>query len=205
MRITFVIAGGVRGTALTGGTGADPAPLVAAIEEWAAEVAAILRTHAHHNHVVPEDELRERYGVEVIAMSAVGIPEPKECEAAVQVATMCGVARNSLRMMRLRTSARRRSQSVADNSIVVARRAADRRVVALSACAYRGRTDRAVQLSYGPPPTYGGHGGCGTPDRLMPAQPVTAQCQNKRHGLDSLRCRIPVTRGCRPDCLGERS
>src|SRR6266702_3227225 len=83
MRITFVIAGGERGTALTGGTGADPAPLVAAIEEWAAEVAAILRTHAHHNHVVPEDELRERYGVEVIAMSAVGIPQPKECEAAV--------------------------------------------------------------------------------------------------------------------------
>ena len=50
-----------------------------------------------------------------------GSLSPKECEAAVQVVTMYGVARNSLRMMRLRTSARRRSQSVADSSIVVAR------------------------------------------------------------------------------------
>jgi hypothetical protein len=33
---------------------------VAAIEEWGAEVAAILQTHAHHNHVIPEDELRGR-------------------------------------------------------------------------------------------------------------------------------------------------
>jgi hypothetical protein len=32
---------------------------------------------------------------------------------------MCGVARNSLQMMRLRTSAHRRLQSVADSSIVV--------------------------------------------------------------------------------------
>ncbi len=30
-------------------------------------MAAILRTHAHHHHVVHEDELRERYGVELIA------------------------------------------------------------------------------------------------------------------------------------------
>ena len=79
-----------RGTALIVDSGADPAPLVAVIEECGAEVAAILRTHAHHNHVVPEDELRERYGVEVIAMSAVGIPEPKECEAAASRATRCG-------------------------------------------------------------------------------------------------------------------
>jgi hypothetical protein len=111
---------GERGTALIVDSGADPAPLVAAIEEWGAGAVAILRTHAHHHNVVPEDELRQRYGAEVIAMSAVGIPEPPECEAAVQVVTMCGVARNSLWMMRLRTSARRRSQSVADSSIVVA-------------------------------------------------------------------------------------
>jgi hydroxyacylglutathione hydrolase len=47
--------------------GREPAPLIAAIEGWGAEVAAILRTHSHHDHVVHEDELRKRYGVEVIA------------------------------------------------------------------------------------------------------------------------------------------
>jgi hydroxyacylglutathione hydrolase len=63
----FAVADSERGTALIVDSGADPAPLVAAIEEWGAEVAAILRTHSHHDHVVHEDELRERYGVEVIA------------------------------------------------------------------------------------------------------------------------------------------
>jgi len=63
----FAVADTERGTALIVDAGADPAPLVAAIEEWGAEVAAILRTHSHHDHVVHEDELRDRYGVEVIA------------------------------------------------------------------------------------------------------------------------------------------
>jgi hydroxyacylglutathione hydrolase len=63
----FAVADSERGTALIVDSGADPAPLVAAIEEWGAEVAAILRTHSHHDHVVHEDELRERYGVEVVA------------------------------------------------------------------------------------------------------------------------------------------
>jgi hydroxyacylglutathione hydrolase len=63
----FAVADSERGTALIVDSGADPAPLVAAIEEWGAEVAAILRTHSHHDHVVHEDELLERYGVEVIA------------------------------------------------------------------------------------------------------------------------------------------
>lgn len=63
----FAVADTERGTALIVDSGADPAPLVAAIEEWGAEVAAILRTHSHHDHVVHEEELRERYGVEVIA------------------------------------------------------------------------------------------------------------------------------------------
>jgi hydroxyacylglutathione hydrolase len=63
----FAVADSERGTALIVDSGADPAPLAAAIEEWGAEVAAILRTHSHHDHVVHEDELRERYGVEVIA------------------------------------------------------------------------------------------------------------------------------------------
>jgi hydroxyacylglutathione hydrolase len=63
----FAVADSERGTALIVDSGADPAPLIAAIEKWGAEVAAILRTHSHHDHVVHEDELRERYGVEVIA------------------------------------------------------------------------------------------------------------------------------------------
>jgi hydroxyacylglutathione hydrolase len=63
----FAVADDERGTALIVDSGADPAPLIAAIEEWGAEVAAILRTHSHHDHVVHEDELRKRYGVEVIA------------------------------------------------------------------------------------------------------------------------------------------
>jgi hydroxyacylglutathione hydrolase len=63
----FAVADSERGTALIVDSGADPAPLAAAIEEWGAEVAAILRTHSHHDHVVHEDELRERYGVDVIA------------------------------------------------------------------------------------------------------------------------------------------
>ena len=63
----FAVADGERGTALIVDSGADPAPLIAAIEGWGAEVAAILRTHSHHDHVVHEDELRKRYGLEVVA------------------------------------------------------------------------------------------------------------------------------------------
>jgi len=63
----FAVADDERGTALIIDSGPDPQPLIAAIEEWGATVAAILRTHSHHDHVVHEDELRARYGVEVIA------------------------------------------------------------------------------------------------------------------------------------------
>jgi hydroxyacylglutathione hydrolase len=63
----FAVADGERGTALIVDSGPDPQPLVAAIEDWGATVAAILRTHSHHDHVVHEDELRRRYGVDVIA------------------------------------------------------------------------------------------------------------------------------------------
>ena len=63
----FVIADREGGTALFVDSGADVAPLVAALEEWRATPAAILRTHSHDDHVVHEHELRARYGVEVIA------------------------------------------------------------------------------------------------------------------------------------------
>ena len=63
----FAIADREGGTALIVDSGPDMAPILAAVEGWGATVAAILRTHSHHDHVVHEDELRQRYGVEVIA------------------------------------------------------------------------------------------------------------------------------------------
>ena len=62
----FAIADREGGTALFVDSGADVAPLVAAVERWGATPAAILRTHSHGDHVVHEDELRERYGVPVV-------------------------------------------------------------------------------------------------------------------------------------------
>jgi glyoxylase-like metal-dependent hydrolase (beta-lactamase superfamily II) len=63
----FAVAGREGGTAVIVDSGPDPAPLVAAVEGWGATVAALLRTHSHHDHVVHEDELRARYDVAVIA------------------------------------------------------------------------------------------------------------------------------------------
>jgi hydroxyacylglutathione hydrolase len=63
----FVIADREGGTALFVDSGADIGPLVAAVEAWGATPAAILRTHTHPDHVVHEDELRARYGIDVVA------------------------------------------------------------------------------------------------------------------------------------------
>ena len=63
----YVVADAEGGTAVFVDAGADPAPLAAALERWGAMPAAVLRTHAHHDHVAWEDELRDRYGVPVIA------------------------------------------------------------------------------------------------------------------------------------------
>ena len=62
----FAIADREGGTALFVDSGPDVGPLVAAVERWGASPAAILRTHSHADHVVHEDELRERFGVPVI-------------------------------------------------------------------------------------------------------------------------------------------
>jgi hydroxyacylglutathione hydrolase len=64
---SFAIADREGGTALFVDSGADVAPLVAAVERWGATPAAILRTHSHHDHVVHEAELRARYGIDVVA------------------------------------------------------------------------------------------------------------------------------------------
>src|ERR1700676_3213848 len=63
----YVVADREGGAAVFVDAGADVAPLVAAIERWGATPAAILRTHDHADHVVHEDELRSRYGVDVVA------------------------------------------------------------------------------------------------------------------------------------------
>jgi glyoxylase-like metal-dependent hydrolase (beta-lactamase superfamily II) len=63
----FVIADREGGTALFVDSGADVAPLVAALDDWGATPAAILRTHSHDDHVVHEHELRARYDVGVVA------------------------------------------------------------------------------------------------------------------------------------------
>ena len=48
-------------------SGADPAPLIEAVERWHAKPVALLRTHSHGDHVVHEEELAARYSIPVIA------------------------------------------------------------------------------------------------------------------------------------------
>jgi glyoxylase-like metal-dependent hydrolase (beta-lactamase superfamily II) len=55
------------GTAVFVDSGADVVPLVEAVERWGATPVAILRTHAHHDHVENEDELVRRYSIPVLA------------------------------------------------------------------------------------------------------------------------------------------
>jgi len=63
----YVVADREGGTAVFVDAGADPAPLLAALEHWGATPAAILRTHAHGDHVAWEDELSTRFDVPVVA------------------------------------------------------------------------------------------------------------------------------------------
>ena len=63
----YVVADRRGGTALFVDSGADPGPLVAAVEEWGVVPAVMLRTHAHHDHVAWEDDLCDRYGIPVVA------------------------------------------------------------------------------------------------------------------------------------------
>jgi len=63
----YAVADREGGTAVFVDSGADVGPLVAAAEDWGASPAAVLRTHAHHDHVDNEDELVDRYGIPVVA------------------------------------------------------------------------------------------------------------------------------------------
>jgi hydroxyacylglutathione hydrolase len=48
-------------------SGADVAPLIEAVERWGVTPVAVLRTHAHHDHIENEDELVRRYSIPVLA------------------------------------------------------------------------------------------------------------------------------------------
>ena len=63
----YVVAERQGGAALFVDSGADPGPLVAAVEKWGVVPAVMLRTHAHHDHVAWEDDLCDRYGIPVVA------------------------------------------------------------------------------------------------------------------------------------------
>jgi hydroxyacylglutathione hydrolase len=63
----YVLADREGGVAVFVDSGAEVAPLVAAVERWGATPVAILRTHSHSDHVVHEDDLRSRYGIDVVA------------------------------------------------------------------------------------------------------------------------------------------
>jgi len=48
-------------------SGADVAPLVEAVERWKSTPVALLRTHAHGDHVEHEEELVQRFSIPVLA------------------------------------------------------------------------------------------------------------------------------------------
>ncbi|HEV7133703.1 MAG TPA: hypothetical protein VGN27_08260 [Gaiellaceae bacterium] len=62
----YAVADREGGAAVFVDSGADVGPLVAAVERWGATPVALLRTHSHHDHVVHEDDLCARYGIEVV-------------------------------------------------------------------------------------------------------------------------------------------
>ena len=71
----FAVADEQGGTAVFVDSGAPLEPLLAAVERWGARPRAVLRTHAHHDHVEHEDELLDRFGIEVVtgALEAGGL------------------------------------------------------------------------------------------------------------------------------------
>ncbi len=62
----FAVADEQGGTAVFVDSGAPIEPLLAAVERWEVTPRAVLRTHAHGDHVEHEDELLDRFGIEVV-------------------------------------------------------------------------------------------------------------------------------------------
>jgi hydroxyacylglutathione hydrolase len=63
----YAVAAEEGGPAVFVDSGADVGPLVETVERWRATPVALLRTHAHHDHVEHEDELVGRYRIPVLA------------------------------------------------------------------------------------------------------------------------------------------
>ncbi len=61
----YLVADGEGGTAVFVDSGAPLEPLLEAVERSRLTVTHVLRTHGHTDHVVGEDELRERFGADV--------------------------------------------------------------------------------------------------------------------------------------------
>jgi glyoxylase-like metal-dependent hydrolase (beta-lactamase superfamily II) len=66
----YVVADREGGTAVFVDSGAPIEPLLAAVERWEAQPRYVLRTHAHGDHVEHEDELCERFGIDVVTGDA---------------------------------------------------------------------------------------------------------------------------------------
>jgi hydroxyacylglutathione hydrolase len=62
----YLLADEPGGTAVFIDSGADLAPLHAAVEREELTVTHLLTTHSHHDHVAGDEELVERYGVEIV-------------------------------------------------------------------------------------------------------------------------------------------
>jgi glyoxylase-like metal-dependent hydrolase (beta-lactamase superfamily II) len=66
----YLVAAEPGGTAMFVDSGAPLEPLLAAVEREGLTVTHLLRTHAHADHVEHEDELVERFGLEVVTGAA---------------------------------------------------------------------------------------------------------------------------------------
>jgi glyoxylase-like metal-dependent hydrolase (beta-lactamase superfamily II) len=67
----FAVAAAEGGPAVFVDSGAEIEVLAAAVEHWDATPVALLRTHAHHDHVEHEEELAGRFGIPVLAAPGV--------------------------------------------------------------------------------------------------------------------------------------
>jgi hydroxyacylglutathione hydrolase len=75
----YLVADEEGGSAVFVDSGADVRPLLAAAERWRVEPSYILRTHAHHDHVVHEGELGlpvRTDAVEVGGLRVEALPTP---------------------------------------------------------------------------------------------------------------------------------
>src|SRR5919206_615874 len=62
----YVVADEEGGTAVFVDSGAPLAPLHEAVERLGATVTHLLTTHADHDHIAGDDELRQRYGLQIV-------------------------------------------------------------------------------------------------------------------------------------------